>query len=117
MAARHRPLVALGGAVGTLARVGVDTVLPDGGLPLSVVLVDLTGAMLLGMLHARSDDPRLRALLGTGLLGSWTTFSGLAVAQERLLVDDPLVGLVAGVATVAAGLGAAVVGRRAGARS
>lgn len=107
-----RGAVAIGGALGGLGRVGVALALPTiEGWPLATLLVNVTGALLLGLLLATTDDPRLRALLGTGVLGAWTTFSALAVELETLLRTAPAVAVAYAAVTLAAGLGAARLGR------
>lgn len=112
-------VVAAAGAVGALARSGLGVLLPtaDGGVPIATLLANLTGSLLLGLLVARAPaDPRLRPVLGTGLLGGWTSWSALALETDRLLADAPVVGL--GYLLVSVGLGAllAGLGLRAGAR-
>lgn len=96
--------VAVGGAVGALSRWGLlaaavavwGTDLPG------VVVANLAGAALLGRLVTLSDrDPRWLArgpLLASGLLGAFTTYSGLVVPLALLLAD--------GHRTLAVGLGA-----------
>ena len=121
-------LAALGGALGALARWGVAEALPrqDGGWPWATLLVNLTGCLLLGVLlgavFARFPDRAwLRPLLGTGVLGGYTTYSTFAVDVVRL-ADDGAGGvaaayagtsLVGGVLAAAAGV---VLGRVRGPR-
>lgn len=91
-------LVAVGGAVGTAIRYGIGQVLPvQGGWPMATFVVNVLGAMLLGVLletlARRAEQPRadrVRLTLGTGLLGGFTTVSGLAIEVERLLADGRL---------------------------
>lgn len=87
-------LVFAGGTAGTLARIGLDEVIPTpAGLPLGVFLINITGAFALGVLlealtRRGPDAGRLRALrllLGTGFLGGFTTYSALAVDSAILL--------------------------------
>lgn len=114
--------VALGGALGSLGRWGVADVLPHspGELPWSTVLVNLTGAVLLGLLLGLLAGPRprhhlLRPLLGTGLLGGWTTFS-TATLDAHALADAgrlPIAGAYL-VGSVVVGLVAAWLGLRVG---
>lgn len=88
-------LVAIGGALGALARYGVN-VLVEGRFPQSgwyaTVVVNLVGCACIGFLYARTDDPQARALLGVGALGGFTTFSTFGsdalglIAQGRALV-------------------------------
>ena len=86
-------LVALGGAVGALVRWGVDHALPPAaGWPAwSTLLVNTTGAALLSVLvvvlaRRRPASRRLRPLLGTGVLGGFTTFSAAALDVQQHLV-------------------------------
>lgn len=79
--------VALGGVLGTGARWGVDALLPSatpGTLGVSTIVVNVIGSFVLGLLVAavwsRSGMPVwLKAGVGTGLLGSFTTFSAITV--------------------------------------
>lgn len=108
-------LVAAGGAVGTLARYLLEELLGQvGGLPLGVFVINLTGALFLGVLIgglARSVRPgptrrhhELRLLLGTGLLGGYTTYSLLATDIAQLLLDGRIVvALGYGLATIMVG--------------
>lgn len=112
--------VAAAAAVGALARAGLAAVLPDadGGLPVATLLANLTGCLLLGVLVGRAPDaPWARPVLGAGLLGGWTTWSGLAVEADLLLADGA-VALGAGylVASLAGGTALAAVGVRAARR-
>ncbi|MCW2751690.1 MAG: hypothetical protein JWR83_2800 [Aeromicrobium sp.] len=113
-------IVALGGAVGTLSRYGVDQgVQPDTLFPLATFLVNITGSFVLGALLAalvlRGDDRghrrTTRLLLGTGFLGGYTTYSALAVETDTLLrTDHAVLGLTYAMATVIGGLLAAFAG-------
>lgn len=114
-------LVAAGGAVGTLARDAVLQPRPDadGAFPLSTLTVNLLGALLLGWVLAALVPRRrsLRPLLATGLLGSFTTFSGLATGAVLLLdAGRPVVAAVYALSSVVGGLVAARLGLWVGAR-
>ncbi len=87
-------LVATGGAAGTAARYLIATAWPPlGGLPVATLIGNVAGAFLLGLLPAAlagrgPESPRgqrIRLGLGTGVLGGFTTFSGLALETARLL--------------------------------
>lgn len=87
------------------------------------VLANVTGAFALGLLTARlagSTSPRARRgalLLGTGVLGGWTTYSGLALqAVATAETSGLLAGAAVLVVTVVAGLVAAALGLRVGRR-
>ncbi|KHK95830.1 membrane protein [Microbacterium mangrovi] len=140
----HRPLhlrgtaiglVVLGGAVGTLLRYLLSLVIPSWqGMPLGIFVVNVSGAFVLGwLLEALSrsgpDEGRRRTarlLVGTGVLGGYTTYSTFAVDTDGLLLTAQfgpsalyglatvLVGAAASVAGIA--VGAAVARRRGGAR-
>ena len=77
--------VALGGAVGALARFILSHILPEawGHMPLPMMIVNVTGCFLMGvlaslMLTLWSPSPSLKAFLLPGLLGGFTTFSAFA---------------------------------------
>jgi CrcB protein len=88
-------LVLGGGTLGTLARYAVGEVVSPWGdvWPSATFCVNVFGAFLLGVLlealGRRGPDTgvrqRLRLLLGTGLLGAFTTYSALAVETDLLL--------------------------------
>jgi CrcB protein len=115
---RLAALVAVGGAVGTLARYFVESAWTHDphGVPWATLVINLSGAALLvGFLTLLATRVRpihrtaeLRAALGTGLLGGWTTMSTLAV-ETVLLVDggDDSVALAYVAATI---IGSIVVG-------
>jgi fluoride exporter len=111
-----------GGAVGTGLRLAVDLALPHGGavFPVGTLLVNLVGAFALGLLVGRvwPDAPEwLRAGLGPGLLGSFTTFSALTVSAVELTAAGTVAVAVAYVAaSLLGGLLAAALGLRLGSR-
>jgi fluoride exporter len=108
--------VFLGGCVGTALRASVDLALADDVSRswLATLAVNVVGALLLGLVMARlRRRPRApdwsHSLLGIGLLGSFTTYSTLAVdavrlgreTQAWLLLGYPMVSLLLGsVATI-----------------
>lgn len=114
--------VLVGGAVGTGLRLAVDLVLPHGGtaFPLGTLLVNVVGAFALGLLVGRVwpvAPDWLRAGLGPGLLGSFTTFSALAVSAVELTAAGAAATAAAYVAaSLVGGLLAAALGLRLGAR-
>jgi CrcB protein len=112
--------VAAGGALGAAARYGVAGLwpTPPDGFPWATLAVNVTGCLAIGLLLGVDRDPRVRAFLGTGVLGGFTTFSTYAVESSGLWeADHPwtavayvLVTLVA--ALIAAWFGALIVRRR-----
>ena len=102
------------GAVGSLARVAVSTAVArwrHGAFPLGTLIVNLTGGFALGLLVGAGVDGSVAALVGVGLLGSYTTFSTWMFDTERLAQDGRR-GLVAVnvLVLLAAGLGATGLG-------
>jgi CrcB protein len=85
--------VALGGALGALARyalaLGLPT--PTGGFPWATFWANVLGCAVIGaftvaVTEARTVHPLTRPFLGTGVLGGFTTFSTYAV-DVRALMD------------------------------
>ncbi len=114
MTPRSLLLVAAGGALGTLARYGLDEATGSTTTwPWATFIVNIVGSFALGVLAARvaePSDPR-RLLLGTGLLGGFTTYSAFAVQTEALLRNGEVaVGLLYPAASVLLGLAAAITG-------
>jgi CrcB protein len=100
-------LVAVAGAVGAPARVLVDRRLArPGPFPLGILVVNVTGSFALGLVVGLLGGPS-RAVVGTGFLGAYTTFSTFAVDVAALPRRD---GARYAVASVAAGLAAAAAG-------
>lgn len=112
--------VIVGGLVGTGLRLVIDTALPhaDVGFPWSTLVINTLGAFTLAILVARvwAGAPSwLRAGLGAGLLGSFTTFSALAVSLVSLAAGGEWMPALAYLAaTLVLGLGAAWLGLRLG---
>ncbi|HEX2094736.1 MAG TPA: fluoride efflux transporter CrcB [Longimicrobiaceae bacterium] len=84
--------VALGGAAGAVARfaVGAWVGTPAGaGFPWATLAINTVGSLLLGfLLHAlpgRPGEAELRALLGVGFCGAFTTFSTFGYETVILL--------------------------------
>jgi len=112
------PLLAVivGALVGASLRLGIDALLPhtDESFPWSTLLINVAGAFALGALVARvwpTAPDWLRAGLGAGLLGTFTTFSALAVSLVALAdAGEWALALLYLVVTMVAGLAAAWAG-------
>ena len=110
-------LIGLAGGLGAMARFSLDSWITSRWrppLPVGTVVVNVSGSLLLGLLTGwalRSDGGEVLAILGTGFLGGYTTFSTASVEAARLARSGRGVGaLVHGLAMVLLGLGAAVLG-------
>ncbi|MEL0625812.1 CrcB family protein [Salinibacterium amurskyense] len=117
---REIAAVAVGGALGTGMRFALDLAFTtdDGLFPISTLIANILGSFVLALVVAELWAPSpawARAGLGAGLLGSFTTFSALAVAAVHLIgVDQWLPALIYVAATLVLGLAAAALGLRAG---
>lgn len=82
--------VAAGGAIGAAARYGATTAwpTPPDGFPWATLAVNVTGCLAIGLLLGVDRHPRVRAFLGTGVLGGYTTFSTYAVETTDLWQAD-----------------------------
>lgn len=109
-------LVAAGGTMGTAARLGLGLAVPDaGGFPVAVLMANLIGALLIGILTARLPATTgLRLFLGTGLLGGFTTYSAFMTGTVALWADAPLIAIAYAGGTLVLGLAAAAGGLRLG---
>lgn len=86
--------VALGGAVGSVARFGVSHRLTQAfgaAFPYGTLTVNIVGSLLMGLLmgwllrEPERVQNTLYALLGIGFLGGFTTFSSFALDVVKLL--------------------------------
>jgi CrcB protein len=115
----HLLAIGLGGFVGAAARYLVDGWVSDatrGGFPWGTLVVNASGSLAIGVLFAVTIEHSLlpaglRGPLMIGFIGSYTTFSTLALESWRLLEDGSW--LVAGAnlaGSVMIGLAAVIVG-------
>ena len=122
----HVLAVFVGGAAGTALRALVGALVPAvDRVPVATIAINVIGAFALGALLAvlarRGPDAgrrrTARLLLGTGVLGGFTTFSSLAVDTAVLLEGHRLLQALAyGLGSVLAGVAAAALGARVGRR-
>lgn len=61
------------------------------GFPFGTILVNIIGAFILGWLTAKVIHPHVRAAIGTGLIGSFTTLSTLSVDVVTLIHGGKLI--------------------------
>jgi CrcB protein len=61
------------------------------GFPWPVLLINVAGSALLGVVLARGVQPALRDGIGIGFCGGFTTFSTFAVEVATFMRDDRVV--------------------------
>ena len=107
--------VVVAGGVGAALRYLLDVAIRRAAgerFPWGILAVNLSGALALGILTPAVDAEAWRWIVGTGLLGGYTTFSAVAVttallAEEgrtRAAVVYAIVSFVGSVAAAALGL-------------
>ena len=113
-------LLAVGalGGVGALARFLVDGAVAErasGGFPAGTFAVNVSGALLLGLLVGMAFRGDALVVAAAGLLGSYTTFSAWILESHRLAEDGEGEMALANIAlSVAVGLAAVALGRAVG---
>jgi fluoride exporter len=79
--------VALGGAIGALARYGINLLTLfwyAGSFPVGTLLVNSLGGLLIGLGWSTIGNDMTKAFLLTGVLGGFTTFSAFSLETVRL---------------------------------
>ena len=116
--ARRIVAIAAGGALGTLARYGVErgVVVSATGFPWATFAVNIAGSLLLGVILTvvaeRWPPTRyVRPFAAIGFCGGFTTFSTFMVeAVRRTQLGHPVVAIIYLFASLAAGVTAAWLG-------
>lgn len=111
-------VIAIGGALGAVARYGISraVVPPANGFPWATFLTNLSGAFALGffltvVIERLHCNRLLPPFFAVGFLGSFTTFSTLAVESVLLMTDGRvLVGVAYTLTSAVAGLACAYGG-------
>lgn len=89
--------VALGAIFGVLARFLFSSWMKKRWsmeFPLGTFLINLTGSFLLGLLAGSGADRHLQLLIGTGFMGSFTTFSTFKVENMELRLEEKYTTLI-----------------------
>jgi CrcB protein len=108
----------LAGAIGAPLRYELDGLVGqrvDGVFPWGILLINVSGSFLLGLLtglglhHGLGKTPRI--VLGTGFCGAFTTFSTFTYETVRLLEEGDLAEAFGNIAlTLLVGAAAAAIG-------
>jgi CrcB protein len=106
---------ALLGGVGALSRFFVDGLIASRAgrdFPLGTFVVNITGALALGVLVGAGASDDALTLAGTATIGSYTTFSTWMLETQRLAEEGESRYAAANVVlSLAVGLGAVALGR------
>ncbi len=114
-------LLALAGGLGAVTRFLADALVARHNpfrVPSGTLLINITGSLLLGLLTSRlpigpadSAGATVRAVLGTGFCGGYTTFSTASVETVRLwIAEGRNTGLGYAAATLLGSVAAAAAG-------
>ena len=111
-------LLAAAGGAGAVVRFLLDTAVSARvrtPLPLATMLINVTGSFALGLVAglvlAGVADPAVQAVVGTGFLGGYTTFSTASYQSVSLALSGRWgAAVVNGLGTLAASLAAALAG-------
>ena len=111
--------VGLLGGIGALGRFFVDGLVAARAgrdFPIGTMVVNFSGAALLGLLVGLGFKGDQLVLAGTATLGSYTTFSTWMLETQRLVEDGELaLGAANVLVSLGVGLGAVALGRFVGA--
>ena len=90
---RQYGMIAIGGVVGALLRESIEVVMPPllgSQFPIATLLINLSGSLFLGWFYTMTIwkwhvPVWVRSGIGTGLVGSFTTFSTFMVETNGLI--------------------------------
>lgn len=87
-------IIGFGGAIGTILRYvmgGLDYRFSSGVFPVSTLVVNVTGSLVIGFLWGVVDrfaiSPNIRLFIFIGILGGYTTFSTFSLETFNLMRD------------------------------
>lgn len=84
-------LVGIGGIFGSLTRFSLGKLISErykSSFPIGTAIINITGAILLGMLSSMGASRNLYLLFGDGFLGAYTTFSTFMYEGFNLFQDN-----------------------------
>jgi CrcB protein len=110
-------LVAVAGGVGAALRFALDGLVKTRvtGFPLGTLVINVSGSLVLGVLtglgQAGTIPVPMVAVLGTGMMGGYTTFSTASVETVQLLRSGkPRLAVLNGLGMLVVSVGAAALG-------
>lgn len=102
------------GGIGAVLRFLVDRAVSrrtDGVFPYGTLVVNVSGALVLGLLAGLALSPPLALVFGTALIGSYTTFSTWMLETQRIGEERQFISAAANiVVSMALGIAAAALG-------
>jgi CrcB protein len=111
--------VMLAGGAGAVLRFYVDAIVSAAAgrdFPYGTLLVNISGAVVLGLLSGLALSSGAALVAGTGVIGSYTTFSTWMLETQRLAEERQHRKVIANVAvSLVLGVAAAALGRLIGA--
>lgn len=110
-------LIAIGGGAGAALRFVLDGVVKArvARFPLGTMVINVSGSLVLGLLTGLGEAGTLAlpvvAVLGTGMMGGYTTFSTASVETVRLLQSgNTRLAVLNGLGMLVVSVGAAALG-------
>jgi CrcB protein len=111
--------VAIVGGLGAIGRFLLDSMIGEHigrDFPFGTFAINISGALILGLLTGLAVEGNLLVIAGTATIGSYTTFSTWMFETHRLAEDRELPrALINAGVSLLAGFGAAVLGHAIGA--
>lgn len=106
------------GGLGAIARLAIDGAVSARArreFPYGTLVVNLLGSFVLGVVVGAAVSQGAYRLVGTGLLGAFTTFSTWTFESERLGEDgEPRLGVINLIISLVLGVSATMAGRKIG---
>ncbi len=88
----HFLMVALGGAIGAMARYGISLIKPINNFPWHTFVINVLGCFIIGiclsLFKNNKIDNLTYLLLATGICGGFTTFSTFSAESLSLLQNE-----------------------------
>ncbi|WIB25264.1 fluoride efflux transporter CrcB [Curtobacterium sp. MCSS17_015] len=110
-------LVAIGGGAGAALRFVLDGVVRTRvtGFPLGTLVINVSGSLVLGLVTGLGESGTFAApvvaVVGTGMMGGYTTFSTASVETVQLLrTGKTRLAVLNGLGTLVVSVGAAALG-------